>query len=321
MDKKIFLEQMKLFENNYITLFSNIDNLEKKQNIGMTKNKICRFCGLDKTKTTFNTIAHAIPECLGNKTIICLDECDICNKEFSENIEVHLDKITLPYRTINLIKGKKKIPSYKTQDQKARIDIEDVQKRFFKIEAREDSDFIKLNEKENSINIEYDLQSHIPSAAYKALVKMSLSVMPNSELENFTIVNSWIQEKDHSKSFMNPLKVLMTFIPGINPLKKTIIFLFKRHSSDNKYPECTFVLAFGNVMYQIVVPTNNEIKQVQSTKTILKFLSPFEINWVLGEPVHNILDWSQNTILKGHKQYMEFSYDEMKKLDPKSIKL
>ena len=51
MNKEIFLERMKLFEENYITLFSNIDNLEEKQNIGVSKNKKCRFCGLDGTKS------------------------------------------------------------------------------------------------------------------------------------------------------------------------------------------------------------------------------------------------------------------------------
>lgn len=316
MDKEILLEQMKLFEEHYSVIFSNINNVKEKQNIGNAKNRICRFCGLDETKTTFNTVAHAIPECLGNKTIICLDECDTCNKDFAENLEHHLAAITLPFRTINMIEGKKKIPSYQTQNQKARIDIEDAENRFFKITAREDSDFIKLDEENKSFAIEYDLPSHIPSAAYKTLVKMSLSVMPNEELNNFILMNDWIQEKDHSKVFMNPLKVLMTFIPGINPLKETIVFLFKKCSTEEKYPEYTFILAFGNVMYQIIVPSDEEIKQVQSTKTILKFLSPFEINWELGSPTHRILDWSQNTILKRHKEYMEFGYDKINKLDP-----
>jgi hypothetical protein len=109
MDKEIFLKQMKLFEENYITLFSNIDNLDKKQNIGVSENRKCRFCGLDEAETTFNTVAHAIPECLGNKTIICLDECDRCNKKFAENLENHLASITLQYRTINMIEGKNKM--------------------------------------------------------------------------------------------------------------------------------------------------------------------------------------------------------------------
>jgi len=321
MEKEEFLKHMNLFGENYNSLFSNLNNLDEKHYIGKTKNKVCRFCALDETETTFDTIAHAIPECLGNKTIICLDECDTCNKKFAENLENHLAAITLQHRTINMIKGKKKIPSYQTQNQKEKINVENAENKFFKIIARENSDFIKLNEKNKSIRMEYDLPSHIPSAAYKTLVKMSLSIMPNEELNNFELMNNWIQEKNHSKSFMNPLNVLMTFIPGINPLKETIVFLFKKKSANMKYPECTFILAFGNVMYQIIVPTDIEIQQAKSTKTILKFLSPFEMNWRLGEPTHKTLDWSQRTKLKGHKEAMEFSYDKIKHLDPSSIKL
>lgn len=321
MDKKSFLKHIKLFEENYNTIFSNINNLDEKQNIGKVENKICRFCGLDETKTTFDTVAHAIPECLGNKNIICLDECDECNKYFANNLEDHLAAITLPHRTINMIEGKKKIPSYQTQNQKARIDIENAENRFFKIQAREDSEFVELNEENKSIKIKYDLPTHIPSAAYKTLIKMALSIMEDDELSNFTIVNDWIRDKDHSKSFMNPLNVYTTFIPGINPLKKTIVFLFKKSTNEIKYSECTFFLAFGNLMYQIVVPTDDEIKQGQSTKVILKFLSPYELNWMLGEPKHDILNWSKNTILKKHEQYMEFSYDEMIQLNPDSVEL
>jgi len=321
MEKEEFLKHMNLFGENYSLLFSNLNDLDKTQYIGKTKNKVCRFCTLDETETTFNTIAHAIPECLGNKTIICLDECDNCNKKFAENLENHLAAITLQYRTINMIEGKKKIPSYQTQDQKAKINVENTENRFFKIIARKDSNFIKLDEKNQSIRMEYDLPSHIPSAAYKTLVKMSLSIMPHEELNNFKLMNNWIQEEDHSKSFMNPLNVLMTFIPGINPLKETIVFLFKKHGDNIQYPECTFILAFGNVMYQIIVPTDKEIKQGQSTKTILKFLSPFEMNWMLGKPTHKMLDWSQRTKLKRHKEFMDFSYDGIEHLDPSSIKL
>lgn len=321
MEKEEVISHIGLIENNYNILFSNLNKQDEKCNIGRSRNKVCRFCGLNEKETTFNTIAHAIPECLGNKQIICLDECDICNKYFANNIEDHLAAITLPYRVINMIEGKKKIPSYQTQDQKSKINIEDAENRFMKIMSREDSKFLVLDETNKNIRIEYDLPSHIPSAAYKTLVKMALSIMSNEETKNFTILNSWIQEKDHSKTLINPLNVLMTFIPGINPFKETTVFLLKRYSGIEKYPGYMFVLAFGNVMYQIVLPSDTEIQQKSSTKTILKFLTPFEIDWNLGKPTHRTLDWSQNTKLKSYKQFMDFGYDEIIKLDPKSIKL
>ncbi len=307
MTKEEVESSIKLFEENYKILFSNVEDPKKSYPMGK-KNKECRFCGKNHLETTFNYTSHAIPESLGNKTIICLDECDKCNKQFSETIEDHLDKITLPYRTMNMLKGKKKIPVYKTLDNKGRLEVIGKEKKELKIESRIDSCFFELDEKNKTLRLKYTLQPHIPAAAYKALVKMALSVMPENELENFKISKNWMQELDHTKNLMNPLNVLMTFIPGINPLKETYVFLFKKFTISQKYPDCLFILCFGNIMYQIMIPSDKEINIKESNKTILRFLSPFEINFPLGNPEHNILDWSQNTT-KYFEGFINFKYD------------
>ena len=86
------LKQSKLFYNNYVILFSNIDVPIHKAEIGCIDKKCCRFYGKYESQITFKTIAHAIPECLGNKTSICLDERGECNKFFSKNIH-HMNQI------------------------------------------------------------------------------------------------------------------------------------------------------------------------------------------------------------------------------------
>jgi len=315
MDKEEIENQAKLIAENYDIIFTNVGDFEKKHLIGDTEDKICRFCGRKEPDVSFDTVAHAIPECLGNKKIICLDECDTCNQDFSKNVEDHLDKITLPFRTINMIKGKKKIPTYKSQNknQKDRVEVKDHKKRLMEITVEYDSDFIQINSNQKTIKMEYNLQTHIPAAAYKALVKMALSVMPKNELQNYQHMLRWINEDDHTKAFMSPLIVFSTFVPGINPFKHTTVFLFKRKNTNSKYPECTFALAFGNILYQIVIPSDEEIQQGVSTKTILKLLTPFEIDWELGKVGHSILDWSETTVVKAKKQSFSFSYDEMKK--------
>ncbi len=44
--------------------------------------RVCRFCNNTRTNISFNNIAHAISESLGNKKIILNEECDECNSEF-----------------------------------------------------------------------------------------------------------------------------------------------------------------------------------------------------------------------------------------------
>src|SRR5207244_12306637 len=65
----------------------------------LKRNRSCRFCGRSAT-TTFKNVSHAIPQSFGNKNLITLDECDACNRLFSESFEHDFDNYTRPIRTI-----------------------------------------------------------------------------------------------------------------------------------------------------------------------------------------------------------------------------
>lgn len=311
MTKEQVLKQIKLFDENYQTLFSNIDDLDKKYFIGKDKNKVCRFCKKDETKTTFKNVSHAIPEALGNKTIICLDECDECNKRFSETIEDDLDKVTLPFRTINFIKGKKKIPTYRSLDKKTRLEAMNGEKKELKLEYKKDASSFEFNEKNKTAKFIYKQQAHIPANAYKALVKMALSVMPEEKLKLFDIAIQWVYEKDSSKVLMKPLNVYMTFVPGINVYEKTTTFLFYKYSKNTKYLDCLFILCFGNIMYQIAIPSDKEVFFKEQEKSILKFPTPFEIYSPLGKPIFNILDWSEHKMVRDTERFIDFGFNGM----------
>ncbi|MGM0519697.1 MAG: HNH endonuclease [Campylobacterota bacterium] len=304
-------ERLKIFDEHYTILFSSLDSQDKIY-IGKEDNLTCRFCGKNKDEVTFNDIAHAIPEAIGNKKIILNEECDECNKLFSENIEVHFDKVTKPWRNIGQIKGKKKIPSYKTKDKKSRIDVKDG----FKITERLDSRITAFDEIEKQLSVTYELEPYIPQAVYKTFVKMALSVMPHEELKNFKEALQWIQESDHSKTFMNPLKVLTTFIPGPRPNIEPITLLLKRKTDTSQYPYSIFVLAFGNMIYQIVVPSLFGIDKSKKTETTIpKFPSPFEIDYKYGDIKHNIIDWSSYEIVKDEVLPIHLSYETKEEVD------
>ncbi len=311
MTEEEFLKQIQLFEENYITLFTNIQDFNKKYFIGRKENKICRFCKKDETQTTFKNISHAIPESLGNKTIICLDECDECNKYFSETIENDLDKVTLPFRTINFIKGKKKIPTYKSLDKKLRLEVVDDEKKELKFEHQKDASSFEFNEENKTARFTYKQQAHIPANAYKALVKMALSIMLEDELKNFNQARQWVLEKDSSMLLIKPLKVFMTFTPGIDVYKETTTFLLYKYSENNKYVDCIFILCFGNIMYQIVVPSDKEVILKEQEKSILKFPTPFELCSPLGKTIFNVLDWSEYKAVRDSEKFIDFSFSGM----------
>jgi hypothetical protein len=308
-------ERLQIFQDNYSILFSSLDIKEQKKYIGQKENKTCRFCKKSEKEVTFRDIAHAIPEAIGNKKIILLEECDECNKFFSENIEVHFDKLTKPWRNIGQIKGKSKIPSYKTKDKKSRIDI----KEKIEIKERLDSRITTFDDENNTLKITYEIEPYIPSAAYKTLVKMALSVMPEKELIHFQEALAWIREPNHQKSFMRPLKVMTTFIPGPRPNAEPIVLLLKRKTDTNKYPYTMFVLAFGNMIYQIVVPSLYGVDERKTVDTTIpKFPSPFEIKWQYGNIKHNLLDWTNHEIVRNEVLPINLSYETKKELEIES---
>jgi len=237
------------FDENYEIISSDRYSLGKKKFIG---NGIkCRFCENDKSKTTFSNESHAIPRFIGNKRIILRDECDVCNEFFSKNLENHFDKYTKPHRTFGRIKRYTKIPTYKSKDKQTRISVD--KERDVEIFIPLESDIDMLS---NPIKIPLDFEPHIPTAVYKTLVKMALSIIENEdEMLAFKITIKWLLEKDHSKHFMLPLKMQVQFIENGDTIND-FVCLFRRKEGKTEVPYAIFAIGFGSWVYQIIVPSH-----------------------------------------------------------------
>lgn len=283
------------FTENYSTIFS--DEL-KKQIIGNKKNKrTCRFCGFTSSETTFSNISHAIPESIGNKNIICVEECDSCNKHFSDYVEIHFDKYTKPYRNMSQIKGKKKVPSYKTKSKNSRIDSTN---NILQVKGN-NKDYILFDDSlNNRIILKYELEPYIPEAVYKTFVKMALSVMPSSELKNFKEAIRWIMQKEHTNSLGIPLPIIISFIPELKKSPTVILLKRKIHISN---PTWVFIVGFGNMSYQIILPDslllNNCTKDMITTK-----LMYFNYEEIL------LQNFANSSTIKNEILFLSLSYEE-----------
>ena len=137
----------------------------------------CRFCGKVKTKQDFQHKAHAVAECIGNKSLITKYECDACNTSFANAEENELGKLLLEFKATHSLKGKNGI----TKIQGAEYSWSEEKKTFSaKINMREAGyDIAAINVIDNSKaeflicrNKEVDLR-----LVYSALVKFALSVV------------------------------------------------------------------------------------------------------------------------------------------------
>ena len=280
-------ERLQYFEEHYDVISSGHYGVGRKIYI-TTGSKECRFCGNSKTSNKFSNDSHAIPQFLGNRQLILSDECDDCNEFFSNTLEDHLDKYTKPYRVFAAIKGASKVPSYKSKDGKSRVVAgKNVP---LNLSSPREGGFV-LNETSNSFELRFDIEPHVPAAVYKALVKIGISLVKNGEeMHAFTSTIRWLKDPDHSHSFIRPLSLMMTFVPGFRPQKQVTACLV-RCKKIGKAPYAFLILGFGNWVYQMHIPSHLEASNAQTiTYETRWFPTPFEVDWPLGKVSRRIVD-------------------------------
>ncbi|MFC2993112.1 HNH endonuclease [Halomonas tibetensis] len=276
--------------------------------------RLCRFCRKDKSETSFSNESHAIPECLGNHQLILLDECDSCNKFFSEKLEDHLDKFTKPFRVAGQISGKKGIPNYRTNNKKNRIEFND----FPTIKSQIDEEFFVVDHERKEITVKLHQEPHIPLAVYKATLKIALSIIKErTEIDAFRHTIDWLLSPDLTLSVIKPAILMHAFVPGPRPTNGVAVSLFRRKADVSDVPYSIFVIAFGNAVFQLIVPSHIDDGRTISCK-IPFFPSPFEfIGWSYGD-----LKFSSSDLSGTQKVSKEFpivySFDKIVEADPQT---
>ena len=78
------------YDDNYDLIFERMWQSNEKHKLNNANQNLCRFCGKIAPEVTFRTVAHAVPELLGNRGLTSSYECDTCNAFFGSTIETDL---------------------------------------------------------------------------------------------------------------------------------------------------------------------------------------------------------------------------------------
>ncbi len=229
--------------------------------------RLCRFCGKGQPNVSFQNLAHAIPESLGNKSLSTTYECDTCNKEFGEGIETHLGHWTKPMRYIARIKGKKRFPQLEERPGEGWT-MNYSPHSGFKIAFYADNPVATVDENTKRLGLEIKRKPYVPLAVLKAFWKMAVTLMPQDELENFNDVRRWIMTKTH-ESIGGPIQIFVGFHPGPMPPGFLGVALLMRKSPDTRYPYAFIVIRYGNETFQVPVPSAQN--DAQGTSNPLPF--------------------------------------------------
>ncbi len=304
-----FNERLDFYTRNYDLVSSYQLGKGKKKHIGK-KGDNCRFCGKNEPEVSFKTIAHAVPEFLGNKQLILKNECDDCNEFFSNVLENHLDKFTKPYRISAQIKGKKKVPSHKSRDKKTRFDFKP--NSHSTIISPAEGGYSNIDHDKKEITYNFELEPYLPAAVYKCLVKIALSILEPGQVKNFNSTIQWIKDKDHSKKFLNPLRMLRTFIPGPKPINELIVQLFQKKDLVSTRPHFILVLGFGNQFYQIIIPSDLDVLLSGTKSEDIFYPLPFEINWPYGKLHTQVSDLSGIDVVDKKIETIVYSFESIR---------
>lgn len=209
----------------------------------------CRFCSKSVSDgARFQSVAHAIPEALGNKNIILAEECDECNSFFGDHIEPSLIEFLNIYRVTLGVKGKDGYPKIKYENGVAQFDGKHINIISEDIDEDEDGSLsIKL--KSNN--------KFVPVAFYKALCKIALSVIDKDELVNLNKTIEWLLELEHSEVELPKIGMFINH-SGYSDHPKIIVMARKDDSCLSPHIVCEFRM--GCYVYVFIVPFSKKDK-------------------------------------------------------------
>jgi hypothetical protein len=232
------------------------------------KSKVCRYCSRTEKETTFNQDTHLLPELIGENNILTFDECDLCNKLFSE-YESSFSIFIRPYITLLGVKGKKKIPAFQSRtvvrDEKTRTTLKHIKGNQKELHIQNLEDY-SINPNTKTFDIIFRKPPFTPIKVYKSLLKIGLSLLP-TEFDKFNKNSfAWLTDRQDDLNF-----IPQAFITTLKrtQFKKPTAYLYrakKIFTDSEEFPEHILIICFANQIIQIFLPFSKELNKVTHVK-------------------------------------------------------
>lgn len=241
-----------LYDHYEVRTFSGSERL----NIGeFDKSKrICRFCGRSMPDAKFSQKAHAISESLGNKGLVCREECDDCNRRFNQTIEQDVTRLFQFFLILKGIKGKKGTPTLQgdgisiTNDQSSRSTL-GRDTLVLKVKTMPDTHNPQEIAKFISDQFSFSNVKYIPQNIYKCFCKYVLSVIGFEYLPYFKGTIDWINE---SLTHHHLPPIWYYSVPNSSNTPYLVVMLRKHNSKE--IPYCWAILNIAGLQYLFILP-------------------------------------------------------------------
>lgn len=268
-------------------------------------NKKCRFC--NNENPTFTTIAHAIPQFLGNNNILSNFECDNCNNRFS-SLESELSQfLSIDLAHIGIINEKTK--HGKTfadgNDLKiiGKIDEKGMPFSDYRITDKKNSPH-KIDFEKKEIILEPKGQPYVPYSIFKILCKIALTLVKEEEVSTFQYLK---QILNNEKIVAKEIIIKKVMVPDENmqyDLNSHIMLVAHKEKKDLY----KLILKLRNYAYEFNIPLSEET-----------FLSVTEDNSILlNSPTDQYIKLNKMKSIKQNSRKIVISYKDIVNINANS---
>lgn len=239
-----------------VTIYNGNERL--KIGVEDKKSRVCRFCGKSFPDVHFKNKSHAISESLGNKGLICLEECDECNKRFNETIEQDIAHMFAHRLLLYGVAGKNGTPTIKGEGFSMKIDTSS------RAALGRDTIVLTLRDMPNTTNIKEMMDgidkihnlylNYIPQNVYKCFCKYALSLVNSAELPYFKNTIDWINEKPTKKRRLPPVWQYPGHASGAMTNLAPSIIIFRRKQNTKELPYSWAIINFAGISNLFIIP-------------------------------------------------------------------
>lgn len=280
----------------------------------------CRFCHRS-SETSFRKVAHTIPEALGNKWIVSLDECDACNELFSK-YEGALADAVAPLLTLGGVRGKGGTVRQTGRTLGNAVLTRTSGGALPHISARANgfdaAELAGIDPSTGHLRLKMPIAGvpFRPRHAYKALCKIAYAILPEAEILNYERLRLWLQDPADTIDFPF-LDVALSFGAVGNAPALAVATLLRRVDPDDQIPHLLFFLCAGSVCLQIdlmsdrledhLPPVPMGTINIRWNNILVDDQGRGPIRIAYGQPVH--LNWSGYATEPQPIEFVELDFD------------
>jgi hypothetical protein len=299
-----FNERAERFHNSYslVNLIGVGDEAYSKRSLKGYTTRICLYCGKDGQETSFKTLAHLVPQLIGNSNLYSDFECDACNQRFSE-LEDDLAAFLGVSRSIVGLGNERRTVGFTAR--RLRAKSRSFMGENILIVAPEDIETV-----DGTSTIRYTKNPFSPFSVYKAMLKSAISLLgPRYVSEFYKTALDLLAGRACLEKGLAMIGYQLTFKTNL-PFHA---FHFKKRNSFDKIPTDILLFHFQNHMISLPMPMHEDDKKMHDSDFSIIAPPPYFTNidnMRTALPTGYVRDFSSRGLITGEEETLVLKIDD-----------